>query len=61
MFEGVKSEMLTKKYRDIRAVDEEGITFVDGDMIVFRECIRKRYDSSTCIAEREREQDEYSI
>ena len=46
-------EYLEKTYFDIRAVDEDGITFVNGDEIVFVDCIGKRYHSATCVAERD--------
>ena len=45
-------EYFENSYFDIRAVDEDGITFVNGDKIIFAACIGKRYNSATCVAER---------
>lgn len=46
-------EYFEKNYFDIRTVDENGIFFVNEDKIIFADCIGKRYDSETCVAERD--------
>ncbi len=45
-------EYIKKDYSDIQSVGKDGITFTNGDKIVFAACIGKRYNSAICIAER---------
>lgn len=45
-------EYIKKNYSDIVAVDKYGITFKNGDKIIFADCIGNRYNSTTCVAER---------
>lgn len=44
---------IEKAYSDIETIDKKGIIFKSGDRITFTECIRKRYNSDTCVAERD--------
>lgn len=46
-------EYLEKNYFEIEAIDKKGITFKNRDRIVFMDCIGKRYNSETCVAERD--------
>lgn len=46
-------EYLEKNYTDIKLIDEIGIKFINGDKILFLDCIGKRYNSKTCVAERD--------
>ncbi len=46
-------EYLIMSFSDIKSIDKEGIHFKNGDSISFAECIGKRYNSSTCVAERD--------
>ncbi len=43
---------LEKNYSDIEKINEMGITFNNGNKIIFKDCIGNRYNSETCIAER---------
>lgn len=42
-----------RRFSEIRMIDNEGITFNDGEMIVFKDCIGRKYNSKTCVAERD--------
>ena len=42
-----------EEFSDIKSIDKNGITFADGKCIVFSECINQRYNSDTCVAERD--------
>ena len=44
---------LEKSFSEIKDIDSNGITFIDGDIIVFKDCIKQRYNSETCVAERD--------
>ena len=46
-------EYIEKRYLDIKDVDKTGITFKNGEKIIFKECIKQRYNSETCVAERD--------
>lgn len=46
-------EYLIMSFSDIKSIDKEGIHFKNGDSISFAECIGSRYNSSTCVAERD--------
>ena len=46
-------EYIEKRYLDIEDVDKTGITFKNGEKIIFKECIKQRYNSETCVAERD--------
>lgn len=46
-------EYFQNSYFDISDVDEDGINFVNGDKIIFLDCIGNRYNSATCVAERD--------
>lgn len=41
-----------KNYSQIKEITGEGITFTDGQSIAFGDCIKRRYDSEKCTAER---------
>lgn len=43
---------LEKSFFEIKDIDSNGITFTDGKLIIFKECIKQRYSSETCVAER---------
>ncbi len=45
-------QYLVKKYSEIKTIDSKGIIFIDGSEIFFADCTGKRYDSETCVAER---------
>ena len=42
-----------RSFSEIRRIDNEGITFNDGEIIAFKDCIRGKYNSETCVAERD--------
>ena len=44
---------IEKNYSDIQYVDKNGITFKNGDKIIFADCIGKFCNSATCVAERD--------
>lgn len=46
-------EYLIMSFSEIKSFDKKGIHFKNGDSISFAECIGKRYNSSTCVAERD--------
>lgn len=46
-------EYLEKDYSEIMVTDKRGIMFKNGDKIVFDDCIGRRYNSETCVAERD--------
>ncbi len=46
-------EYLIISFSDIHSIDKRGIHFKNGNSISFAECIGKRYNSSTCVAERD--------
>lgn len=46
-------EYIERSFSEIRMIDNEGITFNDGEMIVFKDCIGRKYNSETCVAERD--------
>lgn len=45
-------EYFKKNYTDIKTIDKSGITFLNRDKIIFADCIKNRYNSATCVAER---------
>ena len=45
-------EYIEKSYSEIREMNREGIAFTTGQNIIFGDCIKQRYDSETCVAER---------
>ena len=48
---GVVMEYVERSLSEIRTIDNEGITFNDGESIVFKACIGRKYNSETCVAE----------
>ena len=46
-------DYLEEEFSNIKSIDKNGITFADGKCIVFSECINQRYNSDTCVAERD--------
>lgn len=46
-------ESLERSFSEIKQIDRNGITFISGETIVFRECVKQRYNSETCVAERD--------
>lgn len=54
-FEELRSIMkyYGRSYNDIKSIDKNGIYFSDGDKILFAACIEQRYNSKTCVAERD--------
>lgn len=46
-------EYVERSFSEIRTIDNEGITFNDGEMIAFKDCIGRKYNSETCVAERD--------
>lgn len=46
-------EYLERSFLEIKDIDSKGITFIDGTLIVFKDCIKQRYNSETCVAERD--------
>ena len=50
---GVVMEYVERSFSEIRTIDNEGITFNDGEMIAFKDCIGRKYNSQTCVAERD--------
>ena len=46
-------EYVEKNFSEIRMIDNEGITFNDGETITFKDCIGRKYNSETCVAERD--------
>ncbi|MBE6902088.1 MAG: hypothetical protein E7478_06400 [Ruminococcaceae bacterium] len=46
-------ECLEKSFSEIEIIDKNRITFIDGEVIVFKECIKQHYNSETCVAERD--------
>lgn len=46
-------EYVERSFSEIRIIDNEGITFNDGESIVFKACIGRKYNSETCVAERD--------
>ncbi len=46
-------EYYLKSYWDIVLIDKNGIVFENGGKINFDDCINQRYDSPTCVAERD--------
>ena len=46
-------ESLERSFSEIKQIDRHGITFISGEIIVFRECVKQRYNSETCVAERD--------
>ena len=46
-------EYLEKSFSEIKDIDRDKIIFISGESIVFNECIKQRYDSETCVAERD--------
>ena len=46
-------EYVERSFSEIRTIDNEGITFNDGEMIAFKDCIGRKYNSKTCVAERD--------
>lgn len=45
-------EYVERSFSEIRMIDNEGVTFNDGEIIVFKACIGRKYNSETCVAER---------
>lgn len=45
-------EYIEKNYSQINEINKEGITFTDGQRIVFGDCVKGRYNSEKCVAER---------
>ena len=45
-------ECLEKSFFEIKDIDKNGITFINGEAIVFKDCVKQRYKSNICIAER---------
>ena len=46
-------EYLEKSFSEIKGVYRNGITFISGERIIFNECIKRRYNSETCVAVRD--------
>ena len=46
-------EYIEKSFFEIKDIDRNGITFKSGEKIIFVECIKQRYNSDTCVAERD--------
>ncbi len=46
-------EYIERSFSQIKKIDNEGITFNDGEMIAFKNCIGRKYNSETCVAERD--------
>jgi len=44
---------LEKSFSEIKDIDSNGIIFTSGETIIFKDCIKQRYNSETCIAERD--------
>ena len=44
-------EYVERSFSEIRMIDNEGITFNDGEIIAFKDCIGRKYNSETCVAE----------
>lgn len=44
---------LKYSFSEIKDIDKNGITFISGEIINFKECINRRYKSETCVAERD--------
>lgn len=42
-----------RSYYDIKSIDKNGISFLNEDKILFAACIEQRYNSKTCVAERD--------
>ena len=42
-----------KSFSEIKKIDKNGITFTNGESIVFKACIKQDCNSKTCIAERD--------
>ena len=46
-------EYLEIAFSEIEFINESGIVFKDGYIIVFNDCVNRRYNSETCVAERD--------
>ena len=46
-------EYLEKNFSEIKDIDRIGITFKSGEKIIFKECIKQRYNSEICVADRD--------
>lgn len=46
-------EYLKYSFSEIKDTNRNGITFISGEKINFKECIKRRYNSETCVAERD--------
>lgn len=46
-------EYLKYSFSEIKNINRNGIAFISGEKINFRECIKRRYNSETCVAERD--------
>lgn len=44
---------LKYSFSEIKNINRNGITFISGEKIYFKECIKCRYNSETCVAERD--------
>lgn len=42
-----------KSFYEIKEINQNGITFINGERIVFQACIRQGSNGKTCIAERD--------
>ena len=47
------TEYIEKSFSEIQEIDREKIAFTSGERIVFQECIGRRYNHETCVAERD--------
>ena len=46
-------EYVERSFSEIRMIDNKGITFNDGEIIAFKDCIGRKYNSEACVAERD--------
>ena len=46
-------EYMEKSFSEIKDIDRDHIIFISGESIIFKECIKQRYSSETCVAERD--------
>lgn len=46
-------EYLKYSFSNIKNINRIGIAFISGEKINFKECIKRRYNSETCVAERD--------
>ena len=45
-------DYLEKSFSEVKAIDKNGIAFMDGTEIAFGECMNWRHNRGTCVAER---------